>query len=229
MTVTIKKKQLFLAVVFSVCFLCWGCGVSKSDYAELESRVKKLEKEVYGEAEPQNQEDQTNKTTPTTKIETNSVYNLSNLSVDEIVNDFTHFLTPDMTGKKPEQFLAELNLRYYPKNQTDISACFQDNSRQDFVYYSDEGDYLESLNYTYQKKMDGTLEKAKWVNMRFAIVDYQRAEEIFDRLAGHFFSDGIVQKEGTAWNARNDKSYSSMMMEKGGKSYIFTIQIDLSR
>ncbi len=23
--------------------------------------------------------------------------------------------------------------------------------------------------------------------MRFAIVDYQRAEEIFDRLAGHFF------------------------------------------
>lgn len=227
MPVTIKKKQLFLTIVFSACFLCWGCGVSKSDYADLESRVKKLEKEVYGEAEPQNKEEQSNKTTPTTKIETNSVYDLSNLSVDEIVNDFTRFLTPDMSGKKPEQFAKELNLRYFPNGLNDISACFRDNNSQWFGYFEGERDYLGSLDYRYQKKMDDTLEKATGVNMYFVIVDYQRAEAVFDRLAERFFHDITPRKEGTRWNVRDINSY--ITMEKKNKGYAFTIQLELSR
>lgn len=227
MLLTIKKKQLFLALVFGACFLCWGCGVSKSDYAELESRVKKLEKEVYGEAELDNQKDQSNKTTPTTKIETSGVYDLSNLSVDEILNDFTRFLTPNMSGKKPEQFTTELNLRYYPNGINDNSAYFRDNSMQYFGYYAGEGDYLESLSYGYSKKMDDTLEKAKTVYMSFVIVDYQRAEKIFDSLVERFFHDIVARKEGTSWSAW--KNNSGITMGKGKKGYAFTIQLELSR
>ena len=229
MSVTIKKKQLLLAIVLGACFLCWGCGVSKSDYADLESRVKKLEKEVYGETEPENQKDTSKKTTQTAKKETNGVYDLSDLSVDEIVTEFTRFLTPDMAGKKPEQFAKELNLRYYPNNIKDSSACFKGNSSQSFGYFEGEGDYLGSLSYSYKKNMDDTLEEATMVYLSFAIVDYHRAEEIFDRLVKCFFRYDEARKEGTTWQVWNNRTGSSLMMEKGGKAYTFAIQLYLSR
>lgn len=142
-----SKKCLLVCCVVLSCIILVACGASKSDYEELERRVSKLEKQLNGEPEASITGGQVQK--PTSSVNQDKqkgVYDLTNLSVDEIIDDFVRFLSPNMAGKTPEEFVKGLNLRYYPNGQTDNSAYLQDNQMGSFYYFAGDGDYLENIN-----------------------------------------------------------------------------------
>ena len=222
------KKKLITSILLMVILTLTACGVSKSDYEDLEARVSKLEKQLNGDTDDDKKGKATTTPRPTTAdyIESAGVYELSDRTVDEIVDEIVRFMTSNMSGKTPEQFTKELNLRYYPDGNANL-ILFTDIGSQYLTFAAGDGDCITALQYGYVKNMDGTLDKTNFESFQLTIIDFGRAEKVFDGLCDQLFDGASAKKEGSTWVV--SRGNSSISMSNRGTSYTISATIDFWR
>ena len=168
------------------------------------------------------------KPTSEVKAEAKS-YDLSELSVDEIAGEIDRLLSIDTEGLKPEEVAEAFPVK--PQEGYGSGTSYR------FVWTG--ADCVESVSYSSEFNMDGTLTKASKAKIEFAICNYEKAESVFRTLAAEYFiarnQKGFNFQstcEGTTWqivdtNTKN-KSRDSLYLSKSGDIYQFSITRDNS-
>ena len=226
-----ERRLIILVIVLAVCLV--GCGVSKSDYKELEERVSKLEKQVNGEDSQKDTEPEGKKNTPGVSGKNENCFDLSKMTTDEIVEIIVRLLRPEVENKTPEEVFAALAFPVEP-NLNGASYAFIKNGEQDFFFEKGDGDRFTNLRYSYGKNMDGTLNTISGTWMAFTICGYNRAEELFDKIVAKVYPQSPDKnkpdfKSGTRWKVYDRDEWGNALggMEMNGYNDIYTFNINM--
>lgn len=231
------NRRIWLVFVIGIILvLLTGCGSDKADYDELEKRISRIEKELGITEENNSQKHISETTIQVTQAERqseeeNHCYNLSELSVDGIIDELGKILFLDMQDKKPEEVVKNLYLRVKPKNEPTFSTDYGEKLKFDENYKSNQYDMLISVGYSFSRNMDGTCSKQKSASAQIIIRDYNRAAELYDKLCNKYCSGGYNDKSnGTHWQAqinRGNRYRNINMYRQEDSVYLFELQISV--
>lgn len=229
-----SKKGIVITILSVIVF----AGIAAA-FVMLLSKIDKLEDQVgdlkNGE-KTVSEKNVVEEFTPTPSVKPTSEvkaeaksYDLSELSVDEIAGEIDRLLSIDTEGLKPEEVAEAFPVK--PQEGYGSGTSYR------FVWTG--ADCVESVSYSSEFNMDGTLTKASKAKIEFAICNYEKAESVFRTLAAEYFiarnQKGFNFQstcEGTTWqivdtNTKN-KSRDSLYLSKSGDIYQFSITRDNS-
>lgn len=220
-----RRFILFCLIMLS--FLLCGCGVSKSDYVDLEKRVRELEKlHGIGEKQPSIQDTVTSAIKSNYGDSQNEVYDLSNMSPDDILKELKRLFNPKMVNKKPSEFVETVQWRATPQTNapffTEMNECV-------VTFYNGVDiiqDRITKIIYSYEKNMDGSFSKLKSMSINFIISDYEKASDLYEVIKEDMFLYGMEDKSNMLWRIRKDYGDLHNEMQMSGiseNSFMFSI------
>ena len=218
------KKLLICTIIILLVFS--GCGVSKGDYESLEKRVRKLE-ELNG---IKSEETKTNKSLTNGK----DIYDLSDCSVDEIVEEIDRLLNPNIVNRKPSEFADELG--YWAKPQDNNSDFFGGNNSERVTFNAESEsitkDQIKQIEYFYGKKMDGSISALNSMRLSFCVCSYDRAVELYNKLLKKYFSDNCINSAyNTQWSVSEEirRNWWNTMEMNGVSENLYQFYLYLAR
>ena len=235
-----KKFVCMLTIICYVLGVC-SCATSQTNsYSELEERISRLEK-LFGESNQPTAKFTENpiitssvELLPLNSIEpvtTSSVdgciYDLSEMTPENIVETIKYYIdSRPQNGDTYENVKSRLQVEplYWNEENHRVDASFVKD-----VYTNYPQDCIKGIGYSrFDLGMNGiTLENCDkiYFTINFNIVDYARAEKIFDAIVNYFNSNTNnsikIQKNGGRWSI-----YYSLYDNKMNANSIFIAYID---
>ena len=155
-------------------------------------------------------------------------YDLSKMSVDEIVGEIERILTADPKGKTAKAYVEALKFPVKPMTPGEL---FEGDNKEDVSFTFEKVDNIGGVDFSFRKNDDGTIAEVSHIYLKLTIFGKARAEEVYDKLAGKFFAESV----GTSKDKREEQRLSitegtnEMIMHPHGiyeDAYSFSMSMD---